>query len=170
MKSKKSLLFLTSGKLKIFVGIGLFFLFSQNFGFADLLEYVKRCILHDVPNQPLFGGLREDALISYTFEKFLETEDEERPLLFPMTKAVVRAMDAVEEFARKKLGVRIEGFLSMGTSKRGWTTWLTPVVDKRVRGIIPIVYDNLNLPAQLEHQIEVWGKYKIHLLRSQYRS
>ncbi|MEO0249794.1 MAG: PhoPQ-activated protein PqaA family protein, partial [candidate division WOR-3 bacterium] len=37
-------------------------------------------ILHDVPNQPLLGGLREDALIAQTFVKFMET-GEIKPLL-----------------------------------------------------------------------------------------
>ena len=29
--------------------------------------------LGDIPNQPLFGNLREDALIAYTLKKYLET-------------------------------------------------------------------------------------------------
>ncbi len=116
-------------------------------------------ILHDVPYQPLFGGLREDALISHTFVKAIETGDLEWPLLFPMTKTAVRAMDAIQEFSKKELGVEVNGFVVAGASKRGWTTWLTGVVDKRVKGISPLVYDNLNLVRQMEHQVEAWGKY-----------
>jgi len=116
-------------------------------------------ILHDVPNQPLFGGLNEDALISYTFQKFLETKDKDLPLLFPMTKSAVRAMDAIQQFAKKELGVDVSGFTVGGGSKRGWTTWFSAVVDKRVKAIFPIVYDNLDLPKQMKHQIEAWGKY-----------
>lgn len=61
-------------------------------------------ILYDIPNQPLYGGLREDALVSYTFAKFLETGDATWPLLFPMVKGAARAMDAISEFATRDLG------------------------------------------------------------------
>ena len=116
-------------------------------------------ILHDVPHQPLFGGLKEDALIAYTFQKTLETGDMEWPLLFSMTKTAVRAMDVIQEFAEKELGFEVNGFVTAGGSKRGWTTWFTGAVDKRVKGIAPLVYDNLNLPRQMEHQLEAWGNY-----------
>lgn len=116
-------------------------------------------ILFDVPNQPLFGGLREDALISYTFEEFIKSKDPEWPLLLPMTKSAVKAMDVVQQFTEEELKVRIEDFVVTGASKRGWTAWLTGVVDSRVKGIIPMVYDNLNISAQLKHQIELWGEY-----------
>jgi PhoPQ-activated pathogenicity-related protein len=46
-----------------------------------------------------------------------------------------------------------------GASKRGWTAWLTPVVDPRVKAIAPWVYDNLNLAQQLRHQRETWGQF-----------
>lgn len=116
-------------------------------------------ILHDVPYQPMFDGLREDALISHTFVKMLETGDEEWLLLFSMTKTAVRAMDAIQEFCQEGLDIEVNGFVVTGASKRGWTTWFTGVVDKRVKGIMPIVYDNLDLVGQMKHQIEAWGKY-----------
>lgn len=116
-------------------------------------------ILLDVPNQPLFGGLREDGIISYTFVKYLETHDESWPLLFPMTKSAMKAMDAIQEFAEKELDLKVSGFVTTGASKRGWTTWFSAVVDPRVKAIAPIVYDNLDLPGQMKHQIEAWGKY-----------
>jgi len=116
-------------------------------------------ILHDVPYQPMFGRLREDALISYTFLKALETGDEEWPLLFSMTKTAVRAMDAIQEFSKQELGLEVNGFVVAGASKRGWTTWFTGVVDERVKGICPLVYDNLDLVAQMKHQVEAWGEY-----------
>jgi PhoPQ-activated pathogenicity-related protein len=116
-------------------------------------------ILHDVPNQPLFAGLREDALIAHTFQKFLETGNKEWPLLFPMTKSAVRAMDAIQEFLKSESGIEVTGFMVTGMSKRGWTTWLSAAVDNRVEAIAPMVYDNLNLPAQMRHQIETWGAF-----------
>ena len=107
--------------------------------------------LFNVPNQPLFDR-REDALIAYTFEQFLETGERSWPLLFPMVNSVKRAMDAAEkEWGFKK-------FIVTGSSKRGWTTWLTGALDDpRVVAIAPVAFDNLNFGAQLKHQMETWG-------------
>jgi PhoPQ-activated pathogenicity-related protein len=116
-------------------------------------------LLHDVPNQPLFDGLKEDGLISYTFQKFIETENNDLPLLFPMTKSAVKAMDAIQQFAKQELGIDVSGFTVGGASKRGWTAWFSAAVDKRIKAIFPMVYDNLWLSKQMKHQIEVWGKY-----------
>lgn len=119
---------------------------------------VPFCVVGNVPNQPLFGGYSEDDLIAYTFVKFMETKEADWPLLFPMVQSVVAAMDAIEEYTTS-IGGKIEGFVVTGASKRGWTTWLTAAVDERVKAIIPIVYDNLNLPKQMPHQLEMWGAY-----------
>ncbi len=117
-------------------------------------------LLGDIPNQPLFDGLKEDALIAYTFEKYLETGEEDWPLLFPMTKAAVKTMDAVEAFTAEQWEQPIESWITTGASKRGWTTWFTgAVVTDRLEGIIPLVYDNLDLPAQMAHHMEAWGEY-----------
>ena len=115
-------------------------------------------MLCEVPNEPL-DGLSEDSLIADTFERFLEGQDPEAadwPLLLPMTKAAVRAMDALQEWT-KAHGVTVRRFIVSGASKRGWTTYLTAAVDRRVAGLAPLVYDNLNLAAQLRRQHEVFG-------------
>ena len=111
-------------------------------------------VLADVPNQPLFGDLREDALIAHTFDRFLEDGDPSWPLLLPMTRAAVRAMDALQTFLAAR--VRVDGFVVAGASKRGWTTYLAGAADPRVRAIAPMVYDNLDMRAQLRRQRDVF--------------
>lgn len=106
--------------------------------------------LMDIPNQPLFAGLNEDALIAYTFTQFVQTQDPSWLLLFPMTKGTTKAMDVIEDVTGDVLGKATSKFVVTGASKRGWTTWLTGAVDDRVVGIAPIVYNNLDLIAQME--------------------
>lgn len=116
-----------------------------------------------IPSEPLtFAGDKprsEDAIIAYTWDKFLHTGDERWPARLPMTKAVVRAMDAVTSFCASEEGgkVKVDGFVVTGASKRGWTTWTTAAVDKRVIAIMPIVIDTLNLQPAAKHHFEAYG-------------
>src|SRR6476620_6151770 len=94
-------------------------------------------VLRQTPNQPLFENLTEDALISYTLHQFKNDHDFSWPLLFPMVKSAVRAMDAVQQFSKMTLQHDVKRFVVSGASKRGWTTWLTGANESRVAGIAP---------------------------------
>jgi PhoPQ-activated pathogenicity-related protein len=116
-------------------------------------------ILYDIPNQPLYGGKTEDALIVYTWQRFLATGDETWPLHFPMAKAVLKAMDAIQAFTREAGQPPIDSFIVAGASKRGWTTWLAGASrDRRIKAIVPMVIDVLNVRAQIAHQLKAYGK------------
>ncbi|PIK49438.1 putative autocrine proliferation repressor protein A [Apostichopus japonicus] len=126
-------------------------------------------VIRQVPNQPIVfpddprGNLSryEDDIIAYTWRHFIEGGQNEPNWLlrFPMTKAVVRAMDTVTEYINRD----ISKFFVAGESKiktsvfaimmyrsfigdcffqRGWTTWTTGAMDKRVIAYI----DRLTMP------------------------
>ena len=114
-------------------------------------------VINNVPNQPLYDGLKEDDLIAYTFAHFLESKDATWPLLFPMVKSAVRGMDAVTAEAKADLSGHITRFMVGGASKRGWTTWLTAAVDPRIAAISPMVIDMLNMKAQAQWAQQMYG-------------
>ena len=116
-----------------------------------------------VPNQPLtFAGEDEprweDALIAFTWDKYLKTGDERWPARMAMTKSAIAAMDTIQSVISDEDGKkRITKFVVVGASKRGWTTWTTAAVDDRVEAIVPIVIDLLNLEPSLEHHWRTYG-------------
>jgi len=136
---------------------------SQNFSQVANKNKAIVAIVRQVPNQPLYDGLVEDQLISYTLHNYKKDKDLTWPLLFPMVKSAVKAMDAVQEFSKKNLHKDINRFTVTGASKRGWTTWLTGASDKRVETIAPMVIDVLNMPISLDYHITAWKEYSIQI-------
>jgi len=124
-------------------------------------------ICQQIPNQPLLNGLSEDALIAETFRHYLDAATAPRttykesgndwPLLLPMVKSAMRAMDAVQTIGQNQLNMQIDRFVVTGASKRGWTTWLTAAVDARVCAIAPMVIDMLNFGPQLQQHKRHYG-------------
>lgn len=129
--------------------------------FALLADMVQApvAILRQVPRQPMFEGRKEDQIIALTFSKYIETGQSDWPLLLPMVKSAVRAMDTVQAFAKQEWQQDIEHFTVTGASKRGWTTWLTAAVDSRVNALAPMVINMLNMPAHTKLQLESFGTY-----------
>ena len=138
-------------------------------GLADIAVTTQSVVaeLRMVPNQALvFAGdgkeRTEDAIIAYTWDRYLRTGDEKWPLRLPMTKAVVRAMDTVTAFcasANAGTAATVDRFVVAGASKRGWTTWTTAAVDGRVVAIAPIVIDVLNVEPSFDHHFRAYGFY-----------
>ena len=122
--------------------------------------------LRGIPNEPLVfteeGKSRnEDAIIAYTWVKYLKGGSTTWPLHFPMAKAAVRAMDAVTQFcATDQAGrIKVEKFVVAGGSKRGWTTWLAAAADPRIIAIVPMVIDLLNNEKSFNHHYQAYGFY-----------
>lgn len=135
---------------------------SESAPFAQMAEKNRApvAILRQVPMQPLYeGDLVEDQLISFTLHNYKQDKDPTWPLLFPMVKSAVKAMDAVQEFSKQRLKKDITEFTVAGASKRGWTTWLTGASDKRVAAIGPMVIDVLNMPVSLDYHLTAWNEY-----------
>ena len=132
-------------------------------------------MVSQVPNQPLLfadqaAARSEDAILAYGMDKYLLTGDPEWLAQLPMTKAVVRAMDSIQDFTANPGGVwpqppRIDNFIVAGGSKRGWATWLTAAVEAgvggsaRIKAILPASIDLLNLGEQFEHHWDAYGFY-----------
>lgn len=127
--------------------------------FARLAESIGAPVgvLRQVPFQPIFDR-REDALIAYTFDQHLKTGESDWPVLLPMVKSAMRAMDAMQSIARERWNLSLQQFTVTGASKRGWTSWLTAAVDPRVMAVAPMVIDVLNMRAQMDHQRATWGE------------
>jgi PhoPQ-activated pathogenicity-related protein len=114
-----------------------------------------------VPSNPLsfVGGgqnLTEDALVAPTWDKVLTTREPTWSAYFPMTRAVIRSLDAVQAFMAQQ-GHPIERFVVTGYSKRGAATYLVAAADPRVVAMAPGVFDFLDFRAQAAHHLAVYG-------------
>ena len=99
--------------------------------------------LDDVPNQPLRftedpKPRVEDEIIAYQQAKFAKSRDPNQLLRLPMVKSGTAAMTAVQQYLASEAGggLKVDGFVVSGGSKRAWTAWLVGALDKRVVAII----------------------------------
>lgn len=112
--------------------------------------------LQDVPNQFLMidgAAKKEDQIMAFTYKKFMADPVKNAYLAghLPMTKAVVKAMDVVQDVLNREHQMQASHFVLAGASKRGWAVWLTALIDERVGAIIPIVIDVLNTQKSIQH-------------------
>jgi PhoPQ-activated pathogenicity-related protein len=165
LRSKKAIVFIFGGEntpdfLKPNPGrLGILATFANQTGSVAIQ-------VSQIPNQPLVfadepdDGRTEDGLVAYSFDTAMGLNDYTWTAYLPMTKAVVKAMDAVQMIAEDlKLAKKPKDFVLAGFSKRGAITWLTAAVDTRVCAISPGVYDTLNFIPSIENQRKTYGAF-----------
>jgi serine/threonine protein kinase/PhoPQ-activated pathogenicity-related protein len=105
--------------------------------------------------------LSRDEFAVASFMRFVDTGDPTWPIVCPLVKSAVRAMDTVQDFTTEFINEarradqeerKIESFVLTGAAN-GWGTWLTGAVDSRVAAIAPIEFDMLNIGTQIENQV-----------------
>lgn len=92
----------------------------------------------------------------------------EWPLRLPMTKGVMKCMDAIQNFTlslheENPAITPLKEFAVAGGSKRGWTTWTTGAADPRVIAIYPLVMDLLNVVENIHHHFRAYGGWAFAL-------
>ena len=116
-------------------------------------------LVYDVPNQPLWNR-REDNLLGYSLQRSEQTGDPTWSLAFPLARATKVSMDAVQAWSAPS-EVPIKHFVLVGFSKRALGAWLV-ASDPRVRALVSLSYNNLNLLAQTRLQLRDWGQLSTH--------
>ena len=124
--------------------------------------------ISNIPFQPLNflsseqDSFEEDDLIAFAWNKFLKQGAKQKDVewlpRFPMTRAIVRAMDLAQEIVLQN-DIVVKDFVVSGASKRGWTAWTTAAVDSRVKAVVPMVIDMLNLVPSFENHYRSYGEF-----------
>ena len=124
--------------------------------------------ISNIPFQPLNflsseqDSFEEDDLIAFAWNKFLKQGAKQKDIewlpRFPMTRAIVRAMDLAQEIILQN-DIVVKDFVVSGASKRGWTAWTTAAVDSRVKAVVPMVIDMLNLVPSFENHYRSYGEF-----------
>ena len=122
----------------------------------------------NIPFQPLNflsseqDSFEEDDLIAFAWNKFLKQGAKQKDVewlpRFPMTRAIGRAMDLAQEIVLQN-DIIVKDFVVSGASKRGWTAWTTAAVDSRVKAVVPMVIDMLNLVPSFENHYRSYGEF-----------
>lgn len=156
VKTQQALLFVDSGTLYPNTTVKANYALSASSIFASIAAATHSIVidLQDIPNQYLTFDddvpRKEDSIIAYTWNRYMDNPKSGAywPAHLPMTKAVIKAMDATQEITAQH-NILIDHFVVAGLSKRGLTTWLAALSDERINAIIPIVIDILNTKENL---------------------
>lgn len=116
-------------------------------------------MIYDVPNQPLWGR-RENGLLGYSIQKSAQTGDPTWSIAFPMARAIARSMDAAQSWSAKS-PTPLKKFVLVGFSKRAMAAWMV-ASDPRVKALVSLGYNNLNLQGQAKLQQRNWGQLSTH--------
>merc|ERR1712070_1174411 len=113
------------------------------------------------PSDPSGARRSEDAMLAWAWKQFLDTGDPEWLPRLPMAKAVMKAMQAVQEYTTQETIAEIDGWLVAGASKRGWTTWMVGAANcpscPTIKAIAPIVPIVPNLYPNVHHMWQAYG-------------
>ncbi|CAI7856608.1 unnamed protein product [Closterium sp. NIES-53] len=111
------------------------------------------------------ADLIEEEITAHTIAMFLDHPDEWEWLTpLPMAKSIIRALDATQLAVRELLPhVPVEGFVSIGVSKRAGMSYFAAALDKRVVAFITYGYDVLNVVPNLQHMHDSLGGWPILL-------
>jgi PhoPQ-activated pathogenicity-related protein/PKD repeat protein len=125
-------------------------------------------------NMASYDGLSivdaEDELIAASFQQYLISEgigtaDSTWPVLLPMARGIVRAMDTVQEYltANSNRHVVVDNFVLYGQGNQAWAAWLAAAADTRVKGVISLDFEGFNLTKQFGAHYDAYGTYDIAL-------
>ena len=131
---------------------------SKAFGLAQVCG-ARVAVLPQVPNQPLLDGKTEDELIAETFVRYLQTKDENWPLLFPMVKSAVKRWMPCRRGPGRTASPWSRFVVTRAARSAAGRPGSTGAVDDRVIAIAPMVIVMLNLGPQGPNQLKVWGEY-----------
>ena len=139
--------------------------------FAIKSETIVACI-KQIPNakvifenDPEQKERMEDDLLAYAWAQFLKDPDHNirwLPRLY-MVKGTMQSMRGAQEYLAEAGLAKINGWVVMGASKRGWTTWLTGSVTcnncPTIRGIIPMVPIEPDFKEGTHHMWKSYGAF-----------
>lgn len=123
----------------------------------NIIIHLKETLDANLINRNINTG---DQLLAYSWRKFILNPYEYTyfNILLPIKVAVIQAMNLSQQVLHKERNVAIKGFTLINMVGSGWGTWLSSISDERVKAMIAISEDSLNLEEQLLHVYKTYGQ------------